>query len=128
MCNQLASLYESTSIEMNPSLLRQLSNPMSIEEQDMNDNLKSINRTTTIDPSITDNSIDLIFRGNYKLNFSNRLQDKDLLLLIQVITNIDRFSDKLRHIDLSYNNLTDNSVGELISLCRKAPNVKSLNL
>ena len=36
--------------------------------------------------------------------------------------------DRIRHIDLSYNNLTDNAVGELISVLRKCLYLKSLNL
>ncbi len=81
-----------------------------------------------MDPAVGDNSVDLIFRGNYKLNFSERLQDQDVLLLIQSIQSQEGLLDKLRHLDFSYNDLSDNSVGELISLCRKCPYVKSLNL
>lgn len=128
VCNKLEELYTTNDVPSNKSLLRQLRLPMSIDEQEMNDNLKSVTRDTQVDPGISDNSVDLIFRGNYKLNFSERLQDQDLLLLIQSIQTLDSLHDKLRHLDLSYNNLTDNSVGELISLLRKCPYVKSLNL
>jgi len=55
---------------------------MIIDEIEMNDNLKPVNRVTTADDNVMDNNVDLIFRGNYKLNFSGRLEDKDLLLLV----------------------------------------------
>jgi hypothetical protein len=51
----------------------------------MNNNLKSINRKTLIDNKSVDSSVDIIFRGNYKLNFEERLEDKDLLLLCAAI-------------------------------------------
>lgn len=95
---------------------------MSIDELDMNNNLKSINRKTQVDQKMVDNSIDLIFRGNYKLNFQERLEDKDLLLLCSAINTLDNsIFENFRHIDLSYNNLTDSSIVEFINLLRKCP-------
>lgn len=102
---------------------------MSIEEAEMNDNLKPVNRVTEVDEDMMDNNIDIIFRGNYKLNFSGRLEDKDLLLLVQVLDlEMESVHDRFRHIDLSYNNLTDTSVIELISFIKKCSYLRSLNL
>lgn len=128
LSKKVKELYISNNINENKSLLRQLNNPMSIDEQDMNDNLKSVDRVTQVDHNLSDNSVDLIYRGNYKLNFQERLEDKDLLILVQALRTQENIYDKIRHIDLSYNNLSDNSVGELISLCSKWNYLKSLNL
>lgn len=102
---------------------------MSIDEVEMNDNLKPVNRVAEIDDDIMDNNIDIIFRGNYKLNFNERLKDKDLLFLVQVLDmEMENIHDRIRHIDLSYNNLTDSSVVELINFIKKCSYVRSLNL
>ena len=46
LSNKVKELYLSNNINENVSLVRQLKNPMSMEEQDMNDNLKSVERMT----------------------------------------------------------------------------------
>ncbi len=44
--NKLEELYTTNDLPANKALLRQLRVPMSIEESDMNDNLKSVTRET----------------------------------------------------------------------------------
>ena len=54
--------------------------------------------------SAGDDSLDLIFRGNDKLNFTSRLVDRDVIVLCECLSS---FGDHIRHIDLSYNLLSD---------------------
>jgi predicted component of type VI protein secretion system len=49
-------------------------------------------------------SIDIVFRGNDKWNFASRMKDKDLLILCQVM---DTYKQHIRHIDLSYNEISN---------------------
>jgi len=48
--------------------------------------------------------LDLIFRGNDKHNFTSRLVDRDIIVLCECL---QQYGDHIRHIDLSYNLLSD---------------------
>jgi Ran GTPase-activating protein (RanGAP) involved in mRNA processing and transport len=69
-------------------------------------------------------TLDIIFRGNNKVNFSSRLSDQDLILLCSIL---EPHVTRIGHIDLSYNHITDHgaiSLGKLLALCKPI----SLNL
>ena len=69
-----------------------------------------------------------MFRGNFKLNFTNRITDSDLMILCGNLSEIPGAYENLRSIDLSYNNISDTSVSELAKIIDKCPNIESLNL
>jgi len=69
--------------------------------------------------------IDLIFRGNNKYHFTSRLVDKDLINLCAAF---EESASVLRHIDLSFNLITDESVKILAKLLRNCSELQSLNL
>ncbi|EAS05339.1 hypothetical protein TTHERM_00695730 (macronuclear) [Tetrahymena thermophila SB210] len=70
-------------------------------------------------------SLDIIFRGNDKLNFSSRLRDKDLIILCETL---QESGEIIRHIDLSYNLITDTGAESLAQLIGNCPYLESLNL
>lgn len=72
--------------------------------------------------------LDLVFRGNDKLNFTSRLADQDLIILCGCVNDIKGCRDYVRNIDFSYNLLTDISIGELSGLIDKCKSIESLNL
>lgn len=80
---------------------------------------------TLEEPGPEEFCIDIIFRGNYKLNFSNRLQDQDLIILTSLLEN---YTELIRNIDFSYNKLTESSIRPFAKLLSKLPNLESLNL
>ena len=55
-------------------------------------------------------SINIVFKGNDKLNFSDRMRDKDLIILCQVMEN---YKELIRHVDLSYNEITNTGCSAL---------------
>ena len=69
--------------------------------------------------------LNIVFRGNYKLNFNNRLGDKDLIILLSCL---EEFKDYIKHIDLSYNNISDSGAEALSKILPRLINLESLNL
>jgi Ran GTPase-activating protein (RanGAP) involved in mRNA processing and transport len=70
-------------------------------------------------------TISWIFRGNYKLNFNNRLRDNDVIILSKLL---EKHVELIDHIDLSYNQITEIGAKALAKLIEKIPNLMSLNL
>ena len=69
--------------------------------------------------------IDLPFPGNATYNFNTRLKDEDMQpLSISFMS----YVSNIRHIDLSYNILTDKGIAILSKLLEYADNLQSLNL
>jgi Ran GTPase-activating protein (RanGAP) involved in mRNA processing and transport len=71
------------------------------------------------------NFLDFVFRGNSKLNFTSRINDKDLILFSDVLKNHVQL---VRHVDLSYNELTDIGVEVLARVLKSCSNLESLSL
>lgn len=71
-----------------------------------------------LDPVSTP-KLDLIFRGNDKLNFTSRLADQDLIIICGCVNEIKGCREYVRNIDFSYNLLSDISIGELSGLIEK---------
>jgi len=69
--------------------------------------------------------LNLIFRGNHKLNFSSRLSDEDLILLCSAA---EPFAKHISHVDFSYNLITDTGINSLGRLLGLVPRLESLNL
>lgn len=69
--------------------------------------------------------IDIIFRGNDKYNFTSRMSNKDLIYLC---TAFDESASVIRHIDLSYNLISDESAKILAKFLSKCSDLESLNL
>ncbi len=76
-------------------------------------------------PVAKTNYLDFVFRGNMKLNFRSRVYDKDLILFSDVLKN---HVGLIRHIDLSYNELSDIGVEVLARMLRFCSSLESLNL
>lgn len=70
-------------------------------------------------------SLDIIFRGNDKFNFTSRLKDKDIIILCETL---NESGDLIRHIDLSYNHISDTGAESLAQLISNCPYLESLNL
>ena len=70
-------------------------------------------------------NLDLILRGNDKLNFKNRVKDTDLLVITTHLTTYGHF---IEHIDLRYNQITDEGASYLAKLLKICPNIVTLNL
>ena len=56
--------------------------------------------------------MNIVFRGNYKYNFTSRIADNDLIVLSNVLM---EFSNQISNIDLSYNHIGNNG-SEALSL------------
>ena len=71
--------------------------------------------------------LDLIFRGNDKLNFANRFSDRDLILLVSALESHEKvtplFIQLIRHVDLSFNELTDVALEIFAKFLEKCPNL-----
>ena len=70
-------------------------------------------------------SIDLCILGNDKYNFTNRIDDKALIVLCQTL---ERYAIYISDIDLRYNKITDHGAKALANLISKAPRLLGLNL
>lgn len=70
-------------------------------------------------------SIDLNILGNDKYNFTNRIDDKALIVLCQTL---ERYAIYISDIDLRYNKITDHGAKALANLISKAPRLLGLNL
>ena len=77
------------------------------------------------EPGAEEFCLDLIFRGNYKLNFNNRFRDNDMIILSSIL---EEHSELVRNIDLSFNLITENGIKPFAKLLNKVPNIESLNL
>lgn len=69
--------------------------------------------------------IDIIIQGNDKWNFTNRIDDKQLMVLCKTLLN---FAIYIQEIDLRYNKITDFGAKALAELISKAPRLLSLSL
>lgn len=56
------------------------------------------------EPSPKEEDLNFIFRGNYKLHFMSRITDADIITLAP---SFSKFADDLIHVDLSYNQISD---------------------
>lgn len=78
---------------------------------------------TPIDPK--NEALDMIFLGNNKYHFTSRMGDSDLIALCAAF---EESASVIRHIDLSYNTISDESVRVLAKLLRECSELQSLNL
>lgn len=69
--------------------------------------------------------IDIVIQGNDKYNFTNRVDDKQLIVLCQTL---ERYAIYISDIDLRYNRITDHGAKALANLVGKAPRLLGLNL
>lgn len=69
--------------------------------------------------------VNLVFRGNFKLNFNQRMTDKDLIVLLAAA---DHFKDSVRHIDFSFNEISDTGIQALTKFIVGCSQLESLNL
>lgn len=65
-----------------------------------------------------DSQVSLVFKGNDKLNFTKRMSDKDLIILCNIMEN---YKDLIKHIDLSYNDISNNGCVQLAKLIARMP-------
>lgn len=72
-----------------------------------------------------ENTLNLNFKGNDQFNFNHKLSDSDVKALCFSLENYINF---LVHIDLSFNQITDNSVLTLSRVISEATNLKSIVL
>jgi predicted nucleic acid-binding Zn-ribbon protein len=70
-------------------------------------------------------SIELIIQGNDKYNFTNRVDDKQLIVLCQTL---EKYAIYITEIDLRYNKITDHGAKALANLINRAPQLLGLNL
>ena len=70
-------------------------------------------------------SLDLIYRGNDKNNFSNRISDDQLVPLVKVL---EPHAVSIQHIDLRYNHLSDSGAEVLAELLKPAVHLITLSL
>lgn len=70
-------------------------------------------------------SLDIAILGNDKYNFTNRIDDKALIVLCQTL---ERYAIYISDIDLRYNKITDHGAKALANLISKAPRLLGLNL
>ena len=69
--------------------------------------------------------IDLVIQGNDKYNFTNRVDDKCLMVLCRTLR---QYAIYIEDIDLRYNHITDAGAKYLAELVSKAPRLLGLNL
>ena len=70
-------------------------------------------------------SIELIIQGNDKYNFTNRVDDKQLIVLCQTL---EKYAIYITEIDMRYNKITDHGAKALANLINRAPQLLGLNL
>lgn len=68
---------------------------------------------------------DVVFRGNDKYHFTNRLRDSDLIAFCNAMS---EWADIVTHLDFSYNLLTNESMKALCDFLIRAKGLLSLNL
>ena len=86
---------------------------------------KSIIREFKIEIPKSIKELDIVFKGNDKLNFTTRMKSSDLIILCEIFEN---FTELIRHIDLSYNLLDDSSIIEFSKVLENCHELESLNL
>ena len=86
---------------------------------------KSLSKMLDLPINSKSQYIDVVFRGNDKYNFSSRLSDKDLSILCESFA---ESASVIRHLDLSFNLISDNSAKTFAKLLRGCENLESLNL
>ena len=69
--------------------------------------------------------LSIIFRGNYKFFFNSRIEDDHFAIFSEV--QLD-YSDYIVHLDLSYNQITEESIDMFCKVLENSPNLESLNL
>ena len=69
--------------------------------------------------------LDLVIQGNDKYNFTNRIDDAQLLVLCNTLRSVAIY---IVDIDLRYNKITDAGAKALADLISKAPRLLGLNL
>lgn len=70
-------------------------------------------------------AIDIIIQGNDKYNFTNRVDDKALIVLCQTL---ERYAIYIEDIDLRFNKITDHGAKALANMISKAPRLLGLQL
>lgn len=70
-------------------------------------------------------NLEVVIQGNDRLNFSNRLDDKQLAVLASVL---DSYAVYIEDIDVRFNEITDAGAQALGNLIRKSPRLLGLNL
>jgi len=72
-----------------------------------------------------DDAIDIIIRGNDRLNFNYRIEDLDLIVICGTL---ESYSECLLFLDFSYNHIGDTGAMALARLIGGCPNLEGLNL
>lgn len=78
-----------------------------------------------MEPISEQDSLSVVYRGNYKLHFMNRIDDKQCEALFEALLD---HAKEISHIDLSYNHITAESMPVLAAFVQSAVNLESLNL
>lgn len=78
-----------------------------------------------MEPPGEQHSLTIVYRGNYKMYFNDRINDEQCEVLFEVLL---EFADLVTHVDLSYNHLTAASMPTLGAFIESATSLESLNL
>lgn len=70
-------------------------------------------------------SISIVYRGNYKMYFTDRIKDHDFELLCEALTD---YADLIAHMDFSFNEITERSTKAFANLLDQAIKLESLNM
>ena len=76
-------------------------------------------------PTVKSFYLDLIYRGNDKVNFAHRMTDKDIILLSEVVP---EYSNIIRNLDFSYNQISNIGIEMFAKVLKECPNLESVNL
>ena len=83
-------------------------------------------------PTVKSFYLDLIYRGNDKVNFAHRMTDKDIILLSEVVpeySNVNKGTTQIiRNLDFSYNQISNIGIEMFAKLLKECPNLESVNL
>ena len=81
---------------------------------------------TYLEETLEENDgLDLVIQGNDKYNFTNRIDDEQLLILCNTLRSVAIY---ISDIDLRFNKITDTGAKALADLISKAPRLLGLNL
>lgn len=78
-----------------------------------------------IEPPGNEQSLSIVYRGNYKMYFNDRMDDRQCEILFKVLLD---YAELVGHVDLSYNHLTAESMPVFSKFLQNATNLESLNL
>lgn len=78
-----------------------------------------------IEPVGDNNPLSVVYRGNYKMYFTDRVKDEDFEILCEALM---ENAELVTHIDFSFNELTSKSMPKLGKFIREAVKLESLNL